>query len=111
MCLKFKGLDGSQLISFSLIGRIDNDTLPGEFQIEFNKINNVYTYNGEPLETIVNLENSMVKLLQTKCLTFFSHAQKEWINFQAQLEVIFIEMNAVTYFRSLPFAFTLITCV
>ena len=103
MSVKYKALDGNLTILFKFSERTDDKPLQGNFNIEFGKTYRYYTYIGDPLETIVIRQ--MDKGFQTqecvKCLTFFSHAQEEWRNFQAQIQSINIKyMNPE---KSFPF--------
>ena len=95
MTIKYKALDGSQTVSFGFIKREDNNTVPGEWEIESNNIYH-YNYTGDPLESIVILNNpeKYDLRIQVKCMTFFSHAQQQWRNIQVQIEMFKIKINS-----------------
>ena len=52
MSVKFKDLDGTPLMWFRLSANKLNNTLPGQFEINYGKNYYYYTYISEPLETI-----------------------------------------------------------
>ena len=104
MSIKFKALDESYTILLSFYGRSDNKTLPAHL-IEYpGKNYNTYYYHVEPLETIVirQFDKNLDSIDETKCLTFFSHVEKEWRTFQAQISTIIIDKSNEVR-KSLPY--------
>ena len=100
LSIKFKNLDGDQGLKFTLFGDTHNDTVPGDFEVIFSKIDHIYGFVGDPLETIVVHNESFLQIL--KCFTFFSSAQKQWRNFHAQLELLRFTINWETLEKSFP---------
>ena len=91
MSVKFQALNGNETIYFTYLRGKGNQSHLGEEEVT----NQYYYYHGQPLETIVIrtiFENNVESLEEIKCLTFFSYAQEEWRNFQAQLDAISLVM-------------------
>ena len=104
MSIKFRALDGSQTIWFGFSGKTENKTLPHDLKATYKKTYNEYEYFGAPLETIViSQKNENLKsILSLKYLTFFSHSQEQWRNFQAQIYIIGIQVRWQEVFKSIP---------
>ena len=78
MSVKFKDLSRDLLILFRIFANKLNKTVPGQFQINYAKNYYIYTYIGEPLETIniKQIGNNFEPIEEKKCLRFFSHVQE-----------------------------------
>ena len=64
-----------------------------------------FSYTGEPLESIVIMQigRTLETINEFKCLTYFSQTQMEWNNFQAQLDLIEIQIDQYALIRSMPY--------
>ena len=104
---KFKAIDGSQLIELELFARTDEKTLSQDLKLTSGKTFDYYRYIEEPLEKTVfwQIRADFDQRLESKCLTFFSKAQEQWRNFQAQMEAINTKMNLDAVYRSTAFKF------
>ena len=103
MSIKYRALDGSQTIWLSLVGRMENETVPAHLKVTHLKTHNLYEYIGEPLESIVirQFDKHFKSREESKCLTFFAH--KEWRKFQ--LDTISIQFNEAAIFKSTSWYF------
>ena len=90
----YKVLNGDPWLQFELYGYISKENVPSDLNVQIRKTDLVYSYFGDPFETIaVHYEFNDPQTF--KCFTIFSAAQKQWRNFQAKLDLIkiIIEMN------------------
>ena len=106
MSVKFKDLSRDLLILFRIFANKLNKTVPGQFQINYAKNYYIYTYIGEPLETINIIQNgdNFESIDDTgKCLTFFSHVQDKWKTFIDQIKIIHIRIMKSNILKELPY--------
>ena len=104
LSIKYKTLDGENLFWISFFGDMDNNTLHGEILIQTFKSFSQFNLIGDPLESIVfrQMNIELESLEYIKCLTFFSHAQKKWREFHAQLDGIGMRFNKEASDKSFP---------
>ena len=99
MNLKIKALDGKKLFSLSLWGDTNMKNIPADFRVIIWKIDNLFRYVGDPLETIfIGAE----KIKMNKCFTFFSSAQKQWRDFHAQVKMLVFRFDWNKVLPSFP---------
>ena len=78
----------NKLVEIQIFGSFDRSSLNNELYLESKFIIKLY-YNGTPIESIVPIFNDDVR----KCFTFFSSLQKQWRNFQMNLENMKLSFN------------------
>ena len=76
-----------KLIKIDIFGSHDRANLNGDLYTQ-PIIRKIY-YNGTPIESIVPILGS----LERKCFTFFSSLQKQWRDFQMNLEKMSLQFN------------------
>ena len=97
--IKFKAFDGYTIFILELIG--NPETEENDFT---SKNNHVYKYVGDPLETIIIQSQGEIHNY-SKCFTFFSSAQVQWKNFQAQLIGLAFTLDETAMSSSFPISY------
>ena len=91
--LKYMGNDEGQVILFDFLKSGEINVGKGQLILAIYKSKRYELFIIIPLETIVirQVDKNYKSREETKCLTFLSHAQNEWRNFQTHLEGIRIQ--------------------